>query len=230
MGVTAREWIGSVEIDPTIHQEWPSYAVVLVAVDGVRPELLAEVADRLVAEADASVVNEDPDLVDPHVGLWRNAFRGFGVAPRVARSSVDALVRRSAGGKGLPRLGTLVDLYNAVSVIHRVPIGGEDLAKYVGSARLVRATGSEAFHTTADGEAVVQHPESGEPVWVDEGGVTCRRWNWRQTTRTAISDATVDVGFIIDSLDAPGHGGARAAGEVLASILPGALVREVPAG
>ena len=111
------------------------------------------------------------------------------------------------------------DRYNAISVIHCVPIGGEDLARYRGSARLHLAIGDEAFRTMADGEAVVEHPDAGEPVWSDDLGVTCRRWNWRQTNRTAITDETVDAGFIIDSLDAPGHAGARAAAAHLVQVL-----------
>ena len=47
--------------------------------------------------------------------------------------------------KGLPRVNALTDIYNAVSVLHEIPVGGEDLARYVGPARLVRATGTEPF-------------------------------------------------------------------------------------
>ena len=38
------------------------------------------------------------------------------------------------------------------------------------------------------GEPVTEHPEPGEVVWLDANGVTCRRWNWRQCTRTALHD------------------------------------------
>lgn len=227
MAVGAREWIESVEISEEISARWPSYTVVLVAAEGVDPGLIADTAHSLVADADASVLVADPEAPDPHVVMWREAFREFGVAPRVARSSVDALVRRSAGGKGLPRIGAIVDLYNAVSVLHRVPIGGEDLALYTGAARLIESAGREPFETVADGQPIVQWAEAGEPVWVDDLGVTCRRWNWRQTSRTAISEATRDVGFIIDSLDGPSHDGARRAADRLAACLPGAITRVV---
>jgi DNA/RNA-binding domain of Phe-tRNA-synthetase-like protein len=39
-------------------------------------------------------------------------------------------------------------------------------------------------------------------VWCDDAGVTCRRWNWRQGPRTALSDDTKSVLFICDALDA----------------------------
>ena len=69
---------------------------------------------------------------------------------------------------GLPRINTFVDLYNAISILHRVPIGGEDLDRYDGPPRLVLATGDEPFHTNADGEPVVDHADPGEPVWLDD--------------------------------------------------------------
>lgn len=58
------------------------------------------------------------------------------------------------------------------------------------------------------------------PVWIDDVGITCRRWNWRQTSRTAIHTDTTRVGFIIDWLDAPDHPGAELAAQQLASLLP----------
>jgi DNA/RNA-binding domain of Phe-tRNA-synthetase-like protein len=48
----------------------------------------------------------------------------------------------------------------------------------------VRATGAEPFDTTKDGQPANDPPLAGEVVWADDLGVTCRRWNWRQCTRT----------------------------------------------
>jgi DNA/RNA-binding domain of Phe-tRNA-synthetase-like protein len=95
----------------------------------------------------------------------------------------------------------LTDLYNAVSVLHQVPLGGEDLARYTGAPRLVRAAGTKPFDTIADGAGVIEHPEPGEVVWCDDSGVTCRRWNWRQARRTQLSDETTTALFILDALD-----------------------------
>jgi DNA/RNA-binding domain of Phe-tRNA-synthetase-like protein len=95
----------------------------------------------------------------------------------------------------------LTDIYNAVSVRHQVPLGGEDLDRYSGAPRLVRATGTEPFGTVAEGADVVEHPEPGEVVWCDDAGVTCRRWNWRQARRTQLSDDTTAALFILDALD-----------------------------
>jgi DNA/RNA-binding domain of Phe-tRNA-synthetase-like protein len=137
----------------------------------------------------------------PHIASWRDAYRAFGAKPQRTRNSLEALSRRAASDAGLPRVNRLTDIYNAVSVLHQIPLGGEDLNQYVGAPRLVRATGEEPFDTIAAGADVVEHPEPGEVVWCDEAGVTCRRWNWRQGRRTQLRDDTTAALFILDALD-----------------------------
>lgn len=227
MTIAAHDWVAQSTVDRGVHDRWPGYQAILLAAEGVEVARLAPIADTLFAQAHAGARSLDATEPDDHVARWHQAYRDFGVKPRVARVSVDALVRRAASADGLPRVNVLVDLYNAISVLHRVPIGGEDLDHYDGPARLVLATGDEPFHTTAHGEPVLDHPDPGEPVWIDGGGVTCRRWNWRQTTRTAIHERTRQVGFIIDSLDAPDHHGAQRAAEQLAELIPNARTRTI---
>ena len=65
-------------------------------------------------------------------------------------------------------------------MLHQVPLGGEDLNRYLGAPRLLRANGTEPFDTVATGAAVIEYPDLGEVVWRDDAGVTCRRWNWRK--------------------------------------------------
>jgi len=229
MSITAHDWITRSSIDPQVFERWPGYRAVLVAADHVDVTSLAPVAAGLLVEAHTFARSRAGDEPEAHVVRWHDAYRDFGVKPRVGRVSVDALVRRAVSEAGLPSIDVLVDLYNAISILHGVPIGGEDLDRYDGPARLTIATGDEPFHTTANGEPVVDHPDVGEPVWVDGGGVTCRRWNWRQTSRTAIHADTRSVGFIVDSLDAPDHTGAHRAAERLVELIPGAVVRTVDA-
>lgn len=227
MTMTAAEWLAHSAIDPAVLHRWPAYHVTLIAVDHIDAAALAPVAERLLADAHRHARAAGPGHVDVHTARWQGAYRDFGVKPREARPSSDALIRRAASEKGLPSINVIVDLYNAISILHAVPIGGEDLDRYDGPARLVIATGDEPFHTTTDGQPAIDHPEPGEPVWVDNTGVTCRRWNWRQTKRTAIDHHTTRVGFIIDSLDTPAHIGAANAARHLSNLLPGAITRTI---
>jgi DNA/RNA-binding domain of Phe-tRNA-synthetase-like protein len=100
---------------------------------------------------------------------------------------------RALGGEGLPRINALVDRYNAASVLHAIPVGGEDLDRVEGPVRLVAASGDEPFDD--------EHPRPGEIVWADALGVTCRRWNWRQGLRTQLSGDATTALFILDALE-----------------------------
>lgn len=204
MSITAQlqEVLDSTSIDAAVFELRPDYRALLLAVDGLVPGPSDEASDALLVEAEASarraLAEQTVDTL-PHVAAWRQAYQAFGAKPNRTRNSLEALLRRAA--TGLPRVNRLTDIYNAISVLHQIPLGGEDLARYIGAPRLVRATGQEPFDTAANGEIVIVHPEPGEVVWCDEEGVTCRRWNWRQGRRTQLQDETTTALFILDALD-----------------------------
>ncbi|MFE9363279.1 B3/4 domain-containing protein [Streptomyces sp. NPDC006978] len=137
---------------------------------------------------------------DPHVAAWREVYTAFGAKPSRTRNSAEALARRALTDAGLPRINRLVDLYNAISVAHLIPVGGEDTDHIRGAMRLVRSAGQEPFPTVAGGEEAVEHPEPGEVVWRDDEAVTCRRWNWRQGTRTRLTEESVNAVFLLEGL------------------------------
>ena len=188
-------------VEPAVFELRPDYTAVLLAAEGLPGGASDEASDAWLREAEAvAVARLAGGLPEDRsqVAMWRDAYRAFCAKPQRTRNSLEALLRRVPAG--LPRINLLTDLYNALSVLHEVPVGGEDLDCYVGPARLVRAAGSEPFNTTADGEPLVEHPEPGEVAWADDAGVTCRRWNWRQCTRTQLTPATTRALFIVDAL------------------------------
>ncbi|GGV35013.1 B3/B4 domain-containing protein [Streptomyces spectabilis] len=174
--------------------------------------LLDDAARRLAARLDGRAPHEDPHMVD-----WRAAYTAFGAKPSRTRNSAEALAKRALTDAGLPRINTLVDVYNAISVAHLIPVGGEDLDHIKGGMRLVRATGDEDFVTTAGGEPAVEHPDAGEIVWCDDEGVTCRRWNWRQGPRTRLTERTVNAVFLLEGMGP--HAGLDAAAAELVELL-----------
>lgn len=190
--------------------------------------LLDEAAGRLADRLGGRAPHEDP-----HLAAWRAAYTAFGAKPSRTRNSAEALAKRALAEGGLPRINALVDLYNAISVAHLIPVGGEDADRIQGGMRLVRATGEEEFATVAAGEAAVEHPEPGEVVWRDGAGVTCRRWNWRQGVRTRLTEDSVSALFLLEGLPPLDHSALEAAGDELAELLakfsPGARITVRPA-
>jgi DNA/RNA-binding domain of Phe-tRNA-synthetase-like protein len=152
-----------------------------------------------------------------HLAAWQDAYKAFGSKPQRTPSSAEALWRRLEKDGALAGINAVVDLYNAISLRYAVPVGGEDLVAYRGVPRLVRANGDERFQTTRDGQAVDEIVDRGEVVWRDDLGVTCRRWNWRQTTRTRITAASTDMWFIIERLHPMPLEALQAAGDDLAA-------------
>lgn len=195
-------YLSGAGVEPAVFALRPDYRALVIAVDGLVPGPGDEHSEALLRAAEASAraaLRDRPADQLPHVAAWREAYRAFGAKPQRTRNSLEALLRRAESG--LPRVNRLTDLYNAGSVLHQIPLGGEDLTTYAGPPRLVRATGLEPFDTAADGQVVVEHPEPGEVVWCDDAGVTCRRWNWRQARRTQLTADTTAALFIIDALD-----------------------------
>ncbi|GHJ35641.1 B3/4 domain-containing protein [Streptomyces sp. TS71-3] len=233
-------WLAEASVAHGVVALRPDYRALLVAVDGLRPGPSDEVSDRLLAGAERIARERAagrPLAEEPRIVAWHEAFRAAGMKPKRTRPSVEALLRRIDAG--LPRIDRITDVYNAVSVAHVLPLGGEDIDCYSGAPRLLRATGEERFETTASGEPVVESPEPGEVVWADDLGVTCRRWNWRQCTRTRITGETTRALFILDALEPVDAAELALAGEELVSglleLAPGAravtrLVTGEPAG
>lgn len=60
---------------------------------------------------------------------------------------MEALLARTLKGQDLPAINRVVDLYNAVSVRHVLPVGGEDWDRLDGDLVLMEATGTEPFES-----------------------------------------------------------------------------------
>jgi len=213
-------FLDGARVDDAVFALRPDYRAVLLAVDGLVSGPGDAASEALLRQAEGvahQAVREQPVDRLPHIAAWREAYRAFGAKPQRTRNSVEALTRRAEDG--LPRVNRLTDLYNAVSVLHQLPVGGEDLSRYCGAPQLIRASGEEAFDTVTDGVAVIEHPDPGEVAWCDDSGVTCRRWNWRQARRTQLSERTTTALFILEALDPMTNEQLHAAAEDLTSHL-----------
>jgi DNA/RNA-binding domain of Phe-tRNA-synthetase-like protein len=224
-----------VRVDPAVHAAYPDYVALVLLASGLANGPSDAGSDAQFAAAEAHLRASDLERATdhPHIAAWRAAFSAFGAKPSRYPSSAEALIGRVLKGQALPRVNALVDLYNAVSVRHVVPLGGEDADRLEGPLRLTVAAGGEPFDPRGDGIAVEQIA-AGEVVWRDDRGVTCRRWNWRQGRRTQLTGDTTRAFFVFDRLDGLTVDGLRHAADELSGLLldrwPGCRLDRVERG
>jgi DNA/RNA-binding domain of Phe-tRNA-synthetase-like protein len=101
-------------------------------------------------------------------------------------------VKNILAGRSLARVNAFVDLYNAVSLAHVLPLGADDLGKVTPPLAFRYARLGDSFVDMADSEAgeEPEAPKAGEVVYADADHVLCRRWNWRQDARSLITSET----------------------------------------
>ncbi|HEY0829850.1 MAG TPA: phenylalanine--tRNA ligase beta subunit-related protein [Candidatus Dormibacteraeota bacterium] len=119
----------------------------------VRNEIEAEVVALELYELEVTPPRDDFELEVKRASLAvrsgevesidraRELYRRFGVDPTRVRPSSEALLRRMKKGEPLPRINSLVDVANAMSVQLQVPVGLYDLGKVKGQELVIRLGG-----------------------------------------------------------------------------------------
>jgi len=186
-----------------ISDRFPDFRVAAVVAAGLtvesgRPEELDHVID--VYESDCRTRWAGTELSEiPGIAVWRSAYRSFGIKRTSYRSAVERLVKNVLAGRSLPSINTFVDIYNAVSLHHVMPVGADDLDRVVGNLAFRYSRPSDSFVDMADSAANAtgaaapeagDPPKDGEVVYADEEKVLCRRWNWRQDARSLVTPDT----------------------------------------
>jgi DNA/RNA-binding domain of Phe-tRNA-synthetase-like protein len=206
-------------IEEPFRELFPEASIGIVVASGVdnRRNAAATREELASAIAAARVAIGDEDLAThPAVAPWRDAYRRFGMKPSRYRSSIENLLR-SLRGEGPRSINPLVDCYNAVSLRHFLPCGGEDLDTMRGDLRLTRAVGGESFVPLGANEE--QPPEAGEVVYADDLGIVCRAWNWREAERTKLTEETTRAILVIEALPPRSPEDLRAACDELAALV-----------
>ncbi|MBB4865635.1 DNA/RNA-binding domain of Phe-tRNA-synthetase-like protein [Pseudomonas nitritireducens] len=217
-------------IDPAVAAIAPGFRALSITLQAA-PLLHPELAQQALERACVALAAGEPAWGEAHLAAWAEVFRRFGAKPQRTPCSAEALRKRVLRDGSLPSIDPVVDLYNAISVQFAIPVGGENLAAYAGTPRLVIAEGSETFDTLKDGAPAEESPDAGEVIWRDDLGVTCRRWNWRQGVRTRLDAEAQHMWFILESLpQMPLEALHEAGGQLVAGLqamMPGAKCEAV---
>ncbi|WFL70109.1 B3/4 domain-containing protein [Pantoea sp. X85] len=217
----------SPSIDPSVSALAPDFTALSILVQAA-PVLRPQVGKEALVQACRDMLQDDFPWAEAHLTQWTEMFKHFGAKPKRTPCSADALRKRVQRDGSMAAIDPIVDLYNAVSIRFAIPVGGENVAAYVGNPRLTRADGSELFDVYKEGVLSHEFPEPGEVVWRDDAGVTCRRWNWRQGVRTRLSIEQTQMWFVLERLPAMQLEALQHAGDMLEQgiqqMMPGAII------
>jgi DNA/RNA-binding domain of Phe-tRNA-synthetase-like protein len=182
---------------------FPEFRVALVVVDGVAipaaappatEAWIAETCDRAARDLGQRELGSLPELQ-----CWRAAYKAFGEKKTSYRSSVERLLKALQRGPGLPRVNPFVDVYNAVSVAFRMPVGADDLDLVRPPLAFRFSRPDDSFIALGDPAAIDDPPKPGEVVYADTNKCLCRRWNWYQDARSAIRPESRRAALTIQS-------------------------------
>jgi len=189
------------KIAPEIFQSFPSLVLGLVIADNLKNSSSSESVQSMLKAEMAEVVKRvgaTPLKELPIVAAWHEVYKSFGANPKEYRPSIETLIRMSQKGASLSGINTAVDLYNLVSLKHMLPAGADDLDKVEGGLELRKARGHERFVQLGSG--AISSPEAGEVVYCDENDVLCRRWNWRESDKTKITESSRRICFVVEGI------------------------------
>ncbi len=165
--------------------------------------------DALLAEAEASVRDRFPTPPDiarhQAIAAWRAVYSRLGLKPNRYPCAAESLIRRVVTSGPVPRISPLVDLCNAASMSHAIPVAPFDLRHVEEFCVVRRATGDETYRMI--GSDAVEPVETGEAIYVDATNeLLSRRWNWRQTAKGAIQPDSTDILITTEAVHVAAHG------------------------
>lgn len=181
--------------DHTILDRFPHLATSVLVAEVEVDRLAGVDLEPWLTQARASVADRSESDLEP-VRAWRAAFAAMGLKPTRYRCASEALLRRLRTSGHLPMVNPLVDLCNAVSAAHALPVAAFDLARVDGPIDVRPATGDECY-LAFSGEH--ESPDAGEVIFADRAGhAHARRWTHRQSARSAVVTTTRHVLFVCE--------------------------------
>ncbi len=187
------------KVEDKIFEKLPNLYIGVVVAKGVDNSKDYPEVDKLLKESLKLAekkfldkkVKEDPSIIP-----YREAFSALGMNPNKFQCSVEALFTRISKGKGLPNINPLVDLNNAVSLKHTLPMGTHDLSKSSKDIELRYVNEKDIFIPMGASEP--EELSEGEVAYVVGNEIRTRRWAWRQSENGKITPKTDYVFFPID--------------------------------
>ena len=192
-----------IRIHENIFRQYPTFRRGIVVAKMIQNQGRSMELETMLSQAVADAANQPIDLqTDPRITSWSEVHRQFDSNPNKFPPAHSALLKRvQKAGTQIPFINKTVAIMNCNSIKAVMPVGGDDLARAGEILELRHADGSETFTPLGKPEHQ-EHPYPGEVIYVvsSTGDVMCRRWNWRNSHQTRITEKTQAIVMNIDGV------------------------------
>ncbi len=205
-------------VDQEIFNQFPSFKRGVIIVSGINNFAENVEIERLLRNEITTAIqnnNLDTDFLKD----WDDVHRHFGSNPNKFPPSIKSLIKRIQKGGELPFINSTVALFNYISIKYLLPCGGDDINMIKGNLMLGFSSGDENFISL--GSKAQEHPQKGEVIYFDDQtlNVMCRRWNWRNSDFTKITENSNKLVINIDGVAGASKSLIEAARDELAILL-----------
>ena len=193
----------NIRIDPAVAANFPDarigWMIADVTVTPSHPyadELKAGLASDLARRG----ITDENLTKQPDIAGWREVYGKMGAKPSKFRSSLEALARRVLKGKEVWSVSSVVDLYDAASVLTFLAMGAHDTANVDGDMVLRYCREGEKFYPLgAEPGSEIVDTDPRNIAYADNDKICCWLWNHRDIRLATVTEATTEAVFIVDS-------------------------------
>ncbi len=158
--------------------------------------------DALGYHANEILSKVSPDIMDSAVKKceeWSQVFKSMGAKPKY-KSSLASLYEKFTKDKKLFSINSIVDFYNAYSLLKAFPMAAYDMRFIEGDLSLKEPGKGMLFYPLGSPRAP-EPTKVKEVAYVDNKKVICRYWNMRDCDQTKVRGETEDILFIFDLIE-----------------------------
>ncbi len=182
--------------DAELLRRCPELVAGVIWAEGLTNQAFTDAGDQTLAAAEGLIHRRFSDVPQiarsESITAWRQVYSRFGVTPNRYPCAAEALMRRVVESASLPRICAIVDICNAASLTHGIPVAPFDIDVAGGDWTVRLATGTETFLPI--GSTHADPVPAGEVIYVDDSGrARSRRWNWRQSDDGKITLKTTSL-------------------------------------
>jgi DNA/RNA-binding domain of Phe-tRNA-synthetase-like protein len=187
----------SLTIDSKLKTRFPDLNILTFHIEGVHVRKRDDELEKFKMEVTRQIRDDyslDSVKDHPTFRAYRDFFWSIKIDPTKIRPAAEALIRRILAGKTLPRINTLVDVYNLASIKSRIALATFDADQVKGELLMRFAEEGEQFYGIGMDKPLIL--KGGEIVVSDEEKLVAV-YPYRDADSTKVTEKTENITVVV---------------------------------